>query len=377
MTKDSSQETQTEHVEPTAGQTRPQELRRYPERTERRELQERERFEAGFRERTSSDRVLGLPPVEGFEQSGTMSNEEVRDYLKDAFPEGHVNEIMLARVQLAGKEVQAGGQGTRPPPEKQEVVAGTDVQKKGIVIEREGSQGALSREAVKKEIAQGVGRQVYDTYLDAAAKQKWAEISGDRPQEHCVSARAGNSAPEDFAESYRAYMRAPETLKRASTEKYRFMREQVFDSREYASVTDGVREASPFSDSINEAIRKPEEVSLYREFGLRETTVGGRTCLVREDVDPDLRDDFGRTNVERMEEGLAPLDENGDAYELHHIGQEDDAPLAELKYEEHRGAEHFAVLHAHQESQIDRSAFDHVRAEHWKQRARQIEGNRR
>jgi hypothetical protein len=58
-------------------------------------------MEKQFREKTESQRVLGLPRVEGFEKSGVMTNDEVRDYLKDTFPERHVNNITTESVRYS------------------------------------------------------------------------------------------------------------------------------------------------------------------------------------------------------------------------------------------------------------------------------------
>ena len=62
--------------------------------------------------------------------------------------------------------------------------------------------------------------------------------------------------------------------------------------------------------------------------GLVESTVNDRTVLKDTSINPDLIDEKGRTNLERMEKGLAPIDENGKPYNLHHIGQNADSLLA-------------------------------------------------
>ena len=48
---------------------------------------------------------------------------------------------------------------------------------------------------------------------------------------------------------------------------------------------------------------------------------------------------------ERMKNGLSPLTKKGDTVELHHIGQKQDSPLAELATQEHRGKGNYAILH--------------------------------
>lgn len=69
-------------------------------------------------------------------------------------------------------------------------------------------------------------------------------------------------------------------------------------------------------------------------------------------------------------DGLAPLTPQGRSYELHHIGQHQDSPLAELTKEEHRGKGNDGVLHIKvKESEIGREAFTMERAGHRRERA--------
>ena len=71
---------------------------------------------------------------------------------------------------------------------------------------------------------------------------------------------------------------------------------------------------------------------------------------------------MGHTNLERMAEGYSPLDKNGHKYELHHIGQKNDATLAVLTREEHDSK----FLHGFKEiSEIDKKAFKKQRQQFW------------
>ncbi|MGL6104231.1 MAG: HNH/ENDO VII family nuclease, partial [Exiguobacterium acetylicum] len=97
--------------------------------------------------------------------------------------------------------------------------------------------------------------------------------------------------------------------------------------------------------------------------------VNERECLTRTDIDPDAVDGRGRTNLERMQNGNPPLVE-GQSIDLHHIGQKNDAPLAELTQQEHRGPGNSLILHDKiGESEINRYEFKKEREEHWKARA--------
>jgi hypothetical protein len=128
-----------------------------------------------------------------------------------------------------------------------------------------------------------------------------------------------------------------------------------------------------YSESVIDAIGSKEEADIYSGAKLECETTNEKDTLIRTDIDLECEDDFGNTNLERMEKGLSPLDKDGRSFELHHIGQTADAPLAELTKTEHMSNGNNSILHDTQkESEIDRKEFDKERAEHWKARAEDI-----
>lgn len=133
---------------------------------------------------------------------------------------------------------------------------------------------------------------------------------------------------------------------------------------------DKIREETGWPDEIIDAIGSMEEYEIYKNAGLVVKEVNGKVCLVRPDIDWEQKDAMGRTNAERAEQGLSPIDKDGNVIELHHIGQHTDSPLAELTPEEHRGKGNDTILHDKaKESEIDRNAFGEERRDHWKSRA--------
>jgi hypothetical protein len=72
--------------------------------------------------------------------------------------------------------------------------------------------------------------------------------------------------------------------------------------------------------------------------------VNGNTALIRS-IDLDFVDDLGRTNLQRMQQGLAALDPSGVPYQLHHIGQKADSTLAILTQAEHIQGGNNAIWH--------------------------------
>lgn len=141
-----------------------------------------------------------------------------------------------------------------------------------------------------------------------------------------------------------------------------------------------------WSRAILDAIQSPEEAEIYCRAGLKEARIGGRPALIRQDIDwadysirrntwlKEFLADYDKAaeynNADLIGEGYPPRDPDGNPYELHHIGQHPDSPLAELTVYEHRENEgNYAILHAAgKESEIDRGAFDHEKSAYWQAR---------
>lgn len=127
-------------------------------------------------------------------------------------------------------------------------------------------------------------------------------------------------------------------------------------------------EESGWSKELISSFRWKEEVEVYKDLKLKEKQVDGRQVLQRGDIDPNFKDEQGITNKERMENGKAPI-VDGKPVELHHIGQKQDSPFAELTSSVHK--ENYRNLHdvPPQPSQIDRKSFAKEKADYWKKRA--------
>lgn len=132
-------------------------------------------------------------------------------------------------------------------------------------------------------------------------------------------------------------------------------------------------EGDGYPKPILDAIESEAEANIYEDANLEPGRINGKDVLVRNDIDYDNKDIFDFTNLERMEQGKAPLDVNGKPIELHHIGQKQSSPLAELTSSEHRCQGNDNILHNKlKESEINREDFTKERIDHWKARAEQI-----
>lgn len=138
-----------------------------------------------------------------------------------------------------------------------------------------------------------------------------------------------------------------------------------------------LKEVTGWSDEILDAIGSWEEAEIYLKADLKEEEINGKSCLIRKDINLDQKDEDGITNRERMERGRPPITKDGDEVELHHIGQKQNSPLAELTTEQHRSTNNDTILHDKtKESEIDRNEFGKERRNHWKDRAKSIEGGK-
>lgn len=139
-----------------------------------------------------------------------------------------------------------------------------------------------------------------------------------------------------------------------------------------------IKAQTGLSDTIVKFIRTREEAEGYVRCGLKEGVVGGRPALRQPKIDeimyvkhvnPTTQE--LETNLDRMRRGEAPLDENGNPYQLHHVGQHPNSPLAEFRAEEHILGESYDRYHTSRdvESKIDRLKWAIERRNYWKARA--------
>lgn len=92
-------------------------------------------------------------------------------------------------------------------------------------------------------------------------------------------------------------------------------------------------------------------------------------------IDWTLTDAFGRTNAQRVAANLAPIDATGIPFELHHIGQKSDSPLAILSYSDHHSSENYSILHyAEQGKDISDAAWNKQKREVWKAILQMVQG---
>ncbi len=134
-----------------------------------------------------------------------------------------------------------------------------------------------------------------------------------------------------------------------------------------------IAKLSPFSAEINKYIRTADELEVYKQLDLREGYITRPSLLA--DIDIDYYD-FGKkeSNLDKMLAGSPPIDVTTmQPFDLHHIGQQYDAPFAELPRLMHIGIGSYGILH---DSNIDSwrlnprmvNDFAKERADYWRRR---------
>ncbi|TSB48632.1 hypothetical protein FN960_03140 [Alkalicoccobacillus porphyridii] len=152
----------------------------------------------------------------------------------------------------------------------------------------------------------------------------------------------------------------------------------------FATVTNAGRAVPPPPNVLNAAkiqsdlrvanqanLRKVEAKAGYPNiYWNKVATFNGVKVYQRNDlIDPNLKDARGRTNIERMSKGLAPLGPDGKSINLHHTIQKHDGSIAEVTHTFHKT--NSSIIHINPNtipSGIDRKDFNKWRASYWKSR---------
>ena len=112
---------------------------------------------------------------------------------------------------------------------------------------------------------------------------------------------------------------------------YGAAKQTQFTINQYAKI----QKESGYPLDVIKQFHNMNEYQAFKDANLTPKMVGNRSALIKTDIDLYKLDSKGRTNIERMKQGLAPQDSNGISYELHHIGQKKDGTLAVLSQSEH------------------------------------------
>jgi hypothetical protein len=167
--------------------------------------------------------------VRNFGASGLITDEEVKQFLRDTLPFEHLDgcrgiEYFHQAGQLHGTPIA----GSIIPIYREIQV---------FAVDPEFQTADLILDTLTHEVGHNVHKNIRSETMELDGQ--WAQLhqqSQDSFQNNgmgFVSDYARTNKFEDFAESYMAYVRYPETLKFFNPAKYEFMRVEVFDGYEY------------------------------------------------------------------------------------------------------------------------------------------------
>ncbi len=105
-----------------------------------------------------------------------------------------------------------------------------------------------------------------------------------------------------------------------------------------------IQKESKYPLDVIREFQNMEQYQVCKNADLTSNMIDGKTALIRK-IDLDAVDEWGMSNLDRMKNGLAPLDPSGKAYELHHVGQKVDSTLAILTKDEHRLGDSYKIWH--------------------------------
>ena len=117
----------------------------------------------------------------------------------------------------------------------------------------------------------------------------------------------------------------------AGTSLYGAAKQTNFTMNQYAKI----QQESGYPLDVIKQFHTMEEYNAFKDANLKFMMVDNKSALIKTDIDLSRLDSKGRTNLERMRQGLAPQDASGNSFELHHVGQKKDGTLAILTETEH------------------------------------------
>ena len=135
-----------------------------------------------------------------------------------------------------------------------------------------------------------------------------------------------------------------------------------------------IQKESKYPIEIISSFKNKDQYQKAKNIGLIPTTVNGKHALGRI-IDSNYVDENGLTNIQRMLNGKPALDPTGKPYELHHLGQKIDSPLAILTHEEHMGKENNKIWHvltSGSENPSSQKEWAAIRKEFWKDFAKKL-----
>ena len=162
---------------------------------------------------------------------------------------------------------------------------------------------------------------------------------------------------------------APGMIKKAGT----LIKKNAPEVKKVANKTDVAEDTAKAMKK--KALKKVNDAKKPKEMNINESVSVNGKNVIRDNgtFDPDAIDKQGRTNTQRMEQGLAPIGKDGKSVNIHHIDQTDTGPVKEITATEHQKS--YSVLHENtgqSPSNINRGEFNKWRKDYWEWRSNNL-----
>ena len=135
-----------------------------------------------------------------------------------------------------------------------------------------------------------------------------------------------------------------------------------------------IQRESGYPLDVIKGFRTMEQYEACQKAGLVPKIVDGKMALIRQ-IDLDFVDEMGRTNLTRMQQGLAALDPaTGEEYQLYYIIEKRESTIAILTKTEYMQSDSCEIWHTAAEMpQNDRWFFEKQHDDFWESMADLVE----
>ena len=118
--------------------------------------------------------------------------------------------------------------------------------------------------------------------------------------------------------------------------------------------------------------QKLKRIDTKNKYWNKKAKYDGSTIYQRDDlIDINLIDKRGRTNLQRMKKGIAPLDKDGNSINLHHLIQMNEGTLAEVSASLHSSKTGILHINGNKiQSGINRKEFANYTKRYWRRIAK-------
>lgn len=223
------------------------------------------------------------------------------------------------------------------------------------INEANGKLQQIEKRAGIRSVVNKAKNRIYANYLrtmtDIVHSRDVLQVQGDTLQNLYISLQNISDSPDsEQCAILQKRIAKKEAQIEEINEQLRHLNEQIFASKSLAS-----------------AIIDPTDRNVLLFDNKKVVTVNGRCVILVEGLfDPNYIDKKGRTNMERLSKGLAPIGNDDAPLNVHHLDQTDDGIVVAIPKTLHQ--KYDSMLHSNTgqaPSQINRDAFNKWRKAYW------------